>query len=405
MKTRSSLSKRIKRHVTGRERDFFAVTAPGLEKLCFDELTSLPLSPKHAITVPGGVEFKGSVLDCYLANLRLRTAGRILMRVCMFKASNFGQLEKKMADFPWELFLRPDVSPDISVSSRKSRLYHSEAISGRFLTNISDRLAGFSSDMYPSQETGNVSRGQQIFVRVSDDRFTVSIDSSGENLYKRGIKKQGGTAPLRETIAAAALKLAGYVPGEMLPEEILIDPMCGTGTFSLEGALMAANIPPGYLRNFAFMEWPCFRPRQWNYLRRESEKYFRVPDKPSIFASDKDKAACDALEKVVSKSHLADIIQVSCQDFFDFSPSKRNRTGTPGLVMLNPPYGHRIGTQGESRKLFHDISGKLEKDYMNWKIALITSDRHLVRKLPFKLKSYRFSHGGLKLTLLVGRIT
>jgi putative N6-adenine-specific DNA methylase len=422
-----SLLKRIRRHVSGRVQDFFAVTSPGFEQICFDELTSLPLSFESVKIVTGGVEFKARLQDCYLANLNLRTATRILMRICTFKASNFSQLEKKISDIPWELFLSPEHLTHISVTSKHSRLFHKEAIAGRFQAGIIQRFAASfqplslkspleggvgrcvcteTSPLPPSKGDSDVSAlnltasGEKgrCFVRVSDDRFTVSIDSSGEMLYKRGIKKQGGAAPLRETIAAAALTLAGYDS-----DAPLIDPLCGSGTFSLEAAMRAKHIPPGWLREFAFMEWPSFMPKRWAYLKREAEKSFIQLHKPLIFASDKDGAVCHALEDQVSACGLSDAIHIACKDFFAFSPS--SITAQPGLVMLNPPYGLRLGTRAESEKLFHEIIRKLKKDYKGWKVGLITPNRELVRNMPFPMRQYFFSHGGLKMTLLAGNVT
>lgn len=388
------LSKRVKRHVTGRTQNFFAATAPGFEKLCFDELMSLPLSVKNTRIVEGGVEFEGRVHDCYLANLNLRTANRILMRIRAFKATNFEQLKKKLADLPWELFLCPGDLPKVSVTARHSRLYHKDAIAERFQASISDRLGqtGLSEDAQnPSFCT------QRIFVRATEDRFTVSLDSSGEILHKRGIKTHGGAAPLRETIAAAVLKLGGYDC-----REPLADPLCGSGTFSLEAAMMATSMPPGWLRDFAFMEWPAFRPQRWAYIKRESEKNFSRLKTPLIFASDKDKATCDRLQKCVRKNDFSKAVRVHCSDFFDFSPS--DLTEKKGLVVLNPPYERRIKTLEGSETFFHSICEKLGKDYKGWKVAMIVPGKSLVKTVPFRFKSHRFSHGGLYLTLLTGRI-
>ncbi len=388
----NSLLKRIRRHVSGRVQDFFAVTSPGFEQICFDELMSLPLSLESAMMVTGGVEFKARLQDCYLANLNLRTATRILMRIATFKASNFNQLEKKLGDIHWELFLSPAHLTHISVTSRHSRLFHKEAIAGRFQASIAERLAvSFRNSPLEGGAGG-------CFVRVSDDRFTVSIDSSGEMLYKRGIKKQGGNAPLRETIAAAALKLAGYDA-----EAPLIDPMCGSGTFSLEAAMTAKHIPPGWLREFAFMGWPSFMPNRWAYLKRESEKSFIQLDKPLIFASDKDEAVCHALEDQVRACSFSDAIQIDCKDFFAFHPSRI--TAQTGLVMLNPPYGLRLGTRAESEKIFREIITKLKKDYKGWKVGMITPNRELVSIIPFPMRQHFFYHGGLKMTLLAGSLT
>ena len=419
MEPQNPLSKRIKRHVIGRVRDFFAATSPGLEKLCFDELMSLPLSVRCAMVVPGGVEFKGRVHDCYLANLNLRTASRILMRIGVFNADSFNDLEKKLADFPWELFLCPgslplisglglgeDMAsflPRISVTTRHSRLYHKDAIAERFQASISKRLSqtDFHQEMTflsdAESENGQHDCKQQIFVRVVDDRFTVSIDSSGDILYKRGLKKQGGSAPIRETAAAAALKLAGYNGNEPL-----VDPLCGSGTFSFEAAQMAMHMPAGWLREFAFMGWPSFRSQRWAHIRREAEEGLVQIGTPLIFASDKDRKACDALEKRVNASGLSEIIKVSCRDFFDFSPSEL--TKEKGVVVLNPPYGLRIGTKQESEDIFYAISDQLEKDYKGWRIALVAPDRRLVRTVPFELERHHFCYAGLKLTLLTGKI-
>ena len=390
------LSKRVKRHVTGRMQNFFAATAPGFEKLCFDELMSLPLSvsAKSAVIVEGGVEFRGRVHDCYLANLNLRTANRILMRIGAFKATNFDQLEKRLADLPWELFLCPGFPPKISVTARHSRLYHKDAIAERFQASISDRLA--QTGLHEDIQDISFYR-QQIFVRVAEDRFTVSIDSSGEILHKRGIKKHGGTAPLRETIAAAMLKFGKYNC-----REPLADPLCGSGTFSLEAAMMATHTPPGWLRDFAFMGWPAFRPQRWAYIKRESEKNFTRLKRPLIFASDKDKAACSRLQQCVRKYDFSGIIRVHCSDFFNFSPSEL--TKKTGLVVLNPPYGRRIETVEGSETFFYSICEKLGKDYKKWKVAMIVPGKSLVKTVPFRLKSHRFRHGGLNMTLLAGSI-
>jgi putative N6-adenine-specific DNA methylase len=237
-----------------------------------------------------------------------------------------------------------------------------------------------------------------IFVRGVDDRFTISIDSSGDNLHKRGLKRHHGKAPLRETIAAAALLLAGYSGTEPL-----IDPMCGTGTFSLEAALMVKNVPPGWYRKFAFMEWPSFRRKQWEYLKRLCEKEFVRPEAPLVFASDKDPAACRKFQKCVREFGLTDTITVFEKTFFELEPEEM--TDRLGLIAINPPYGRRFGTLQESAKLFQTICAKLQQVFKGWKLVLIAPSTQLADKIPFKLEAHIFRHGGLKLTLMVGKIT
>jgi putative N6-adenine-specific DNA methylase len=394
MSSESPFIKRIKRHVIGRRREYFAVTAPGFEKLCLNELRSLALDNLAASAGSGGVAFKGRLQDCYLANLNLRTANRILMRIETVNAINFSQLQKKLSDISWELFLRAEQVPQMHVTTRHCRLYHTEAISERLLKAIAARGKNIEF-MAPDEDLPFAP--QNIYVRGVDDRFSVSIDSSGENLYKRGIKKHTGSAPLRETAAAAALMLAGYTGSEPL-----VDPMCGTGTFALEAALMAKNIPPGWFRDFAFMGWPSYQHKRWEYLKRQSEKHVVNLTKPMIRASDADPSAFLRLEECIAKFNLLDAVSIDHRNFFDLLPTELSIQ--MGFVAINPPYGRRIGSKRESEQLFKAICSRLNQYYKGWRLVLIMPHKKLAKHIPFKLSEYPLSHGGLKLRLMVGRI-
>lgn len=389
----SSLLKRIKRHVTGREKEFFAATSPGLESLCLNELKTIAETSREFIETKGGVQFTGRITDCFSANLNLRTANRILMRIGEFKATNFMQLEKKLSDFPWELYLPADSRPEINTSTKQSRLYHKDAISEIFAASIDKRLA-----LNGTQDSAkNGSTEQQVFVRAENDMFIFSIDSSGELLYRRGIKTHRATAPLRETSAAAILAVSGYEGSEPL-----LDPMCGSGTFSLEAAMISQNIPAGWFRNFAFMKWPCFGPQKWAYIKRKAESGVKLIPSPRIFASDIDTGACNSLISCINRYDILKTVQVEQKDFFGLSPSALTRE--KGLVVINPPYGHRMGSRSESVKFFYAVCEKLEKDFSGWKVALIAPDISLLIAVPFTLKAQTLYHGGLKISLLYGRI-
>lgn len=392
----TALEKRIKRHVIAREKTFFATTIPGFEELLHQELSSLSISPEKRITLQGGVEFKGRLPSCYLANLLLRTAHRILMRLGRFKASDFMTLRKKTEDLPWELFLSKGANPEIKVTARHSRLYHTNAVGECIEEGIRNRLASLTP---LSERTTPPLVPVRIFIRALDDIFTLSLDSSGELLYRRGLKPHPAKAPLRETIAAAALLLAGYDG-----KKPLLDPMCGSGTFSLEAALMARNIPPGWFRDFAFMGWPAFRPRHWEFMRKEMEKNVcPLPEHPSILASDRDAASCEILAEALRHSGMNRTVSVSRRDFFDLSSSCV--PGGPGLIAVNPPYGHRLGTRKESDRLFVEICGKLRKDFKGWGLALIVPGRHLLSKVSFPFRAFPIHHGGLRIYILTGTIS
>jgi putative N6-adenine-specific DNA methylase len=394
MSSENPLSKRIKRHVIGRRRPYFAATAPGFESLCFNELKALGLPIKNASAISGGVEFEGRLTDCYRANLHLRTAIRILMRIDQFKATSFRQIEKKAPEIPWELYLPSKSSPQIHTTTQHCRLYHTDAIGERLIKGISKHTA---DDSDSGGQAERLLPGPKIFVRGVDDQFTISIDSSGEPLYKRGLKIHPGTAPLRETIAAAALLLAGY-----RGTEPVIDPMCGTGTFSLEAALTAKNIPPGWFREFAFMGWPSFQQKKWDHLKQQCQTHFTSQQAPTIFASDKDPAACSRLAERLTENRLANVIQVINQDFFDFRP--RDLTDRTGLVAINPPYGRRLENRQKSEQLFMRICTRLKQEYKGWKLILISPNKKLAGKIPFRLSAHPISHGGLKPVIMFGTI-
>jgi len=259
---------------------------------------------------------------------------------------------------------------------------------------VHDRLGTAAQIHVVEDETRVV---QHLLVRARDDTIVISMDSSGEPLYKRGLKEHGGKAPLRESLAAAILLWAGYTG-----REPLIDPMCGSGTFALEAALISNRTPPGWHREFAFMNWPAFKTKQWQHLKKE-----RIPEtvpmtQPSIFASDIDPGACASLSSVVQQYDLSQTISVVEKDFFDLDPGQCSRL--PGIVTLNPPYGIRLGSNREARNLYTEIAVKLRNDYQKWHVAVLLPDRRLSASFPPGLKQRKVTHGGLELTLLTGQI-
>jgi len=385
------LEKRIKRHVVGKAHDFFAVTTPGFEALCSQELKALGLSGR---IVFGGVEFSARLHEAYLANLHLRTASRILMRVHAFRAAAFRSLEKAAAQFPWELFLPAGTPLRLHVTTRRCRLHHTDAIAERLAAFIEERLGRER----PAASSPSAALEQQVFVRGTDDRFVVSIDSSGLNLYLRGIKTHAGKAPLRETVAAAALLYAGFTGSQPL-----LDPMCGAGTFSLEAALMAKNIPPGWFRNFAFMAWPGFRTKRWDYLRRKPAERMQELRRPIIFASDIDPEACHRLGECLQRCSLTDAAAVACRDFFELDP--REVADRPGLVALNPPYGRRIGKASESRELVDAAIARLQSHYKGWKFILVVPAGRGRLELGSPVQEFPFIHGGLNVNIIVGKLS
>jgi putative N6-adenine-specific DNA methylase len=391
--TLSAFQKRVKRHIVGRMHNFYVSTTPGLESLCHRELrTQLPTLQQSQI-LENGIACIARLHDAYLANLSLRTANRVLMRIETFKAANFATLEKKLAAVPWELHIPQGCPLEFRVTSRRSRLYHSNAIAERIKSGIQQRLAEYAPRM------DKPTLPQTLFARAIEDRLTLSLDSSGDNLHRRGLKVHVSAAPLRETIAAAALMLADY-----RPPEPLLDPMCGSGTFSIEAAMMARRVPPGWFRDFAFMQWPAFgiNTKRWTYLRNQSESRMICTGPSAIFASDTDHRACEIVRKNAAALGLRDAFSIEASDFFDLKAKRYGRRC--GLVAVNPPYGRRLGTPAESDRLFRQILNKLSKDFRGWKFALIVPRRYLLNTMPFSFRTQRVAAGGLNMYITTGVI-
>lgn len=391
-----TLAKRIKRRITARPQSFFAITPPGIETLCLEEINALSIPGANPFVTTGGVAFTGHLHDAYLLNLHSRVAGRILMRIADFRSTSFGSLEKRLSEISWELYLYPGMRPKISVTAHKSRLYHKGAVAERVLDSIKQTIG---------EEDSAMKVAPKIFVRIVSDRVTLSIDSSGELLYKRGIKPLGGKAPLRETLGAAILMLAGFTPGD-----VLLDPMCGSGTFSMEAAMIGQQVPAGLYREFAFMAWPSFRPQRWAYLKKAAVENLRLSDLPFVFSSDRDKAVCRLLQKRFEPYDFTHSVEVSCIDFLKITPDmithigKHAKSGGKKIVVLNPPYGRRLGAQSDARKLYRVIKEKLASDFNGWHFAMIVPAPFIKERIPHMHQQFPLSHGGIRLTLVIGMI-
>lgn len=383
----------MKRRINARNHRFFAVCAPGLEPLCLRELKALSIHQDMPLELTGGVAFSGGVDACFAANLFLRSASRILMRIAAFKAENFRTLEKKLRQIPWELYIKKGADLEFDVSTHHSRLYHTGAIASRSHEIISEYFSAHGPDTCYCDKTAC----HKIFMRGTDDSFEVSMDSSGLLLHKRGVKQNVGAAPLRETLAFFLLDSAGYSG-----DEPLLDPMCGSGTFSLEAAMLSRGIPPGFYRDFAFFHWPCFRSRQWRFMKKEASSLIVERKLPGIFASDLDAAMLHSLKQTIEKFNMASSVRVAQTDFFDIKP----KTLTPhkGLVVLNPPYGRRIGDAFSTASLFKEIRKKLQSDFKGWRACIILPDKQLLNVFPSSQVRLCFVHGGLELNAVVIKV-
>ena len=391
--TAGNMEKRIKRRVTARQHPFFCICPPGLTNLCGKELSGLDIDPSGIQVKKGGVEFTGKVQDCYRANLYLRSPVRILMRICRFSAESFAKLEKNVSKVDWELYVPSNAAVEYSVSCSKSRLYHTGAVEERVAGIVSKKIEKHGVPLVDSAEDRP---SVTLFIRAENDRFEISIDSSGDLLFKRGIKEAAGRAPIRENLAFALLYGAGFSP-----DDILVDPMCGSGTFCVEAAMIKKQIPPGYFRKFAFENWPCFRSAQFAHMKKKAAERFVEFKEQSVFAFDMDETVPGAFEHTIGFYGMDDLVRIEKKDFFDLKASDFPR---PGVIVLNPPYGKRIGDPDRTRMFYREIFEKLSADFTDWRVGMVIPDRSLAELSGFKCRISPFFHGGLDVFALTGTI-
>ena len=368
---------------------FFAVSAPGLEEFTAFELRSLGLEP--AIE-PGGVLFKGHPGDLYRANLHLRTASRVLARLGnFFYAVTFPELQKRTSRLPWERFLTPGQPVTLRVSCHHSKLYHSDAVGRTVAAGLAERLGQPSPSIKVDEDSDQP--GLLIVVRLADDKCTISVDSSGVLLHKRGYRQAVAKAPLRETLAAALIMASGW--DNVSP---LIDPFCGSGTIPIEAALMALNIPPGLHRKFAFIEWPGFDEALWASLLAEAGKGTRTT--PLLLGSDRDAGAVKMAQANAERAGVAQFIEFKCQAVSAISPGSQ-----PGWVVTNPPYGLRVSEGKDLRNLYAQFGNVLREKCIGWNLAVLCSDPSLLGQMRIKLDtSLSLVNGGIQVSVGRGRV-
>jgi putative N6-adenine-specific DNA methylase len=364
--------------MSGRSHRAAVVCVPGLEHLCQAELRRLGVRPKPA--GPGLLEFEGNTRQLYAVNVWLRTASRVVVRLAKFRATDFVHLQEHAARIPWNDWIEPGRAPAFRVTSTESKLYHTKAIAQR-LHQVS---------LPPS-----IGEPEQLFiVRIHRNTVTISVDASGDALHHRPWRTELGEAPLRTTMAAAALMAcdwSGSTP--------LIDPFCGSGTIAIEAALMARGLPPGGEREFAFHRWPMFDTGAWASVAGSVQAAYQAVAAgddvgPEIVATDRDPTA---VAMALGNAHRAEVADMMTVERRVVSHLK----GRPdrGLLLTNPPYGKRMGTD-RLTGLYRRLGAISRERLPNFDLAVITSHVKLARAADRGLRSIAgFRHGGLAVEL------
>jgi len=374
--------------------DAFAIAAPGLESLVAEELSNLGIR-KHE-TIEGGVEFTATRRQLYEANLHLRTASRIIVRLAKFRALTFAELEKRARKVPWELVLAPGERVALRVTCRKSRLYHSGAVAERLERDLVARFNAVVSRSSPDEDVAGTQPvgSQLIIVRFDHDRCTVSADSSGALLHQRGYRTSITRAPVRETLAAALVLVS-----EWDRTSPFIDPFCGSGTIPIEAALIAANIAPGKNRQFRFMQWPGYDSVEWQRTHSSAVKRENLIALPNISGSDSNAGAIRAANENATRAGVAAHVQFERLNALRMDPGNE-----AGWLVSNPPYGVRLGEPDEAQRLMLEFSRRLRERFPGWRVTLIaSSEMHRIPGLAVA-PSLHTTNGGLRVQVLSGTV-
>jgi putative N6-adenine-specific DNA methylase len=373
---------------TGGALHWFAVASPGLEKPLCDELAALP-HVHEARAVDGGVEFSGGLDAGMAANLHSRIATRIVVRLGEVKARDFAPFRRGLEKLPWQSFIPAGRPLRIDASITHCRLFHTGALAEQIELAVASAV-GKLPKREKKVEGEADDECTRVLLRGQDDRFMVSIDSSGDLLHRRGWRLEAGRAPLRETLAAGVLALCAYDPTQPL-----VDPMCGAGTIAIEAAALARGIPPGRDRSFAFERWPSHDATAWNEAREGAAK--AAANHAPIVGLDRDGKAVELARRNAERASVE--VQFSVAAFGEGAIPPG-----PGLVVLNPPYGHRLGDRKHALRLGRAIGQTLRQRFVGWRAGVLCPDPQFVAAVAAGARQKAIStvalrNGGLRILL------
>ncbi|CAN5883088.1 RNA methyltransferase [soil metagenome] len=374
----------------------FAVVTPGLEPFAIAEAEALGL---EVVAEPGGFAWQGSAESALVANVGLRIASRVLVRLASFEARSFAELERHARKIAWARVIAPGESVRFRVTCKKSKLYHSDAVAQRLADAVKRALPGVRAEGASIGEDDTddaLEDAALIVVRVMRDRCTVSADSSGALLHRRGYRLASTKAPLRETIAAGMLAASGW--DAALP---LVDPLCGSGTIPIEAALLARGIAPGAQRTFAMERWPTVDASLREAVRDRQAGQTLQSGRASIAASDRDSGAIAASRENAQRAGVGDDIA-----FWIHALSAAVFPNAPlGWVVTNPPYGVRVGDADRVRDLWAQLGNVLRERASGWRLAVLSPDAALDRQLRIPVRAAAaLSNGGIPVRIMVGEI-
>ena len=360
-----------------------ASSTMGLESIVKEECKKLGF--QNIQTFNGRVEFDGDFKTLAKANIHLRCADRVFIKMAEFKALSYEELFQEIKKIAWEHWIEEDGEFPISwVSSVKSKLYSKADIQRIVKKAMVERLKEkYKKEIF--EETGAKYR---IKIQCHNDIFLVMMDTSGEGLNRRGYRSLKNEAPLKETMAAALIYLAKWQGGE----RAFLDPMCGTGTLAIEAAMIARSIAPGANRNFAAEEWSIIPEDIWINARDEAFSMEDYEKRVKIYASDIDEETIKIAKKNIERAGVEGDIILSCQDFREVKVEEK-----AGAMITNPPYGERLLDLVEVEELYRNLGQFCRKHLSKWSYYIITSFESFEKVFGKKAsKNRKLYNGGIK---------
>lgn len=352
-----------------------ATTVMGLEAICADELRALGYEDLHVEN--GSITFEGTPLDLCRTNLWLRTADRVRLKIGEFKATSFEELFEKTKALPWADWIPQDAEFPVTGKSVKSALFSVSDCQAIVKKAIVERLKEtYHQEWF--EETGAL---YKIQISLLKDIATLTIDTSGAGLHKRGYRYLHGEAPLKETLAAAMIYLTNWKSD--LP---FVDPFCGSGTLPIEAAMIGQNIAPGFNRDFISEGWEWVGQKHWDEARQEVEDKANYDQPLDILGTDIDHKMIELAQNNAQEAGFGELLQFKQMQVSDFTTKKEY-----GVIIGNPPYGQRIGEQEEVFEMYKSM-GKALLKYDTWSMYFITADEnfenHFGKKATKKRKLY-----------------
>jgi len=375
---------------------FFVTCSKGFDDLLVKELAALGINEidqKYS-----GIGFVGTLEQAYAVCLWSRLASRVLLKLKSFPAETDDALYKGLQTINWPAHIEMDGTLAVNCTLNQSQITNSHYASLKTKDAIVDQF----NDLYESRPSVDRERPDvRINVHIDHDQADISLDLSGEPLHKRGYRISGVKAPLKENLAAAILMRCGWPEAQTN----LVDPMCGSATFLIEAAQMCLDVAPGLKRRYyGFLYWKGHQSAIWNNLLSDAKKRAMPPSelKISLHGFDASKDSLAAARQNIHSAGLQDVISLEQKNFSQSCEAFKSGELSiePGMVIVNPPYGERLGEKRELEHLYSEMGECWRDHFPDWRIALFTANDELVRHIGLRAhRSNSFYNGAIKCKL------